>query len=257
VSIQQSFSWWCFEGLGLDADALLAAAARAGFEGVDLIDPALWPRVRAHGLRVAAVDGHRPIEAGLNRREHHERIGRELRERIALAARWGAPHLVCFSGNRGGLPDEDGAEAAAEGLARVAPDAESAGVTLVLELLNSRVDHPDYQADRTAWGARVVDLVGSSRVKLLYDVYHMQIMEGDLVRTIGAHHARIGHYHTAGNPGRHEIDDTQEINYRAVFRAIRDTGYAGFIGHEFVPAGEPLAALRDAFERTRAALEAP
>lgn len=140
-------------------------------------------------------------------------------------------------------------------LKKIAPHAENAGVTLVLELLNSRVDHPDYHADRTAWGVGVVQGVASPRVKVLYDVYHMQIMEGDLIRTIGAAHEHIGHYHTAGNPGRHDLDDRQEIQYAPVFRAIRDTGFDGYVAHEFIPRGEPLAALRTAFDTCQSALD--
>jgi hydroxypyruvate isomerase len=164
-----------------------------------------------------------------------------------LAERWKIPILICFSGNRAGLDDETGAAQTADGLRRVAAAAEHAGVTLALELLNSRVNHPDYQCDRTAWGVKVCELVDSPAVKLLYDVYHMQVMEGDLIRTIQCHHPHIGHYHVAGNPGRHEPDDSQEIGYSAVYRAIRATGYTGFVGMEFTPRGDPVAALRAAF----------
>ncbi len=164
------------------------------------------------------------------------------------------PNLLCFSGNRNGLDDEVGAEITAAGLARIAPAAEEAGVTLVLELLNSKVDHPDYQADHTAWGVQVCRAVGSPRVKLLYDIYHMQIMEGDIIRTIQAVHPFIGLYHTAGNPGRNDLDDEQELNYAAILRAIRATGYTGYISHEFIPKGDPAAALRTTFARYAACL---
>jgi hydroxypyruvate isomerase len=167
---------------------------------------------------------------------------------LKVAAQWGIPVLICFSGNRNGLADDRGVEITAEGLRRVARAAEDAGVTLALELLNSKVNHPDYQCDHTAWGLRVCELVGSPRVKLLYDIYHMQVMEGDVMRTIRDHHAAFGHYHTAGNPGRNELDETQELNYRAIVRAIRETGYDGYIGQEFIPRGEPVAALRAAFD---------
>jgi hydroxypyruvate isomerase len=150
--------------------------------------------------------------------------------------KWGIPTLICFSGNRGTLDDETGAAA----LSKLAPAAESAGVTLVLELLNSKVDHPDYQCDRTAWGVKVCESVSSPRVKLLYDIYHMQIMEGDIIRA-------IQHYHTAGNPGRNALYETQELNYRAIASGIAATGYEDFVGHEFIPKGEPVAALRQAF----------
>jgi len=207
-----------------------------------------WPLVREHGLAIAAINGHRSIEDGLNRRENHDRIEREIAANLELAARWGIPNLIVFSGNRGGLDDASGAEATAEGLRRVAGAAEDAGVTLALELLNSKVDHPGYQADRTAWGVRVCELVGSPRVKLLYDIYHMQVMEGDIIRTIQGNVAHIGHYHTAGNPGRNEIGDAQELHYPAIMRAILATRYAGYVGQEFIPAGDSVAALEEAFD---------
>ena len=199
-------------------------------------------------LAVAAVDGHRASEDGLNRRENHDRIERELTANLELAARWSIPTLIVFSGVRGGLDDAAGAEITAEGLRRVAGAAEDAGVTLALELLNSKVDHPDYQADRTAWGIHVCELVGSPYVRLLYDIYHMQVMEGDIIRTIQDNHAWFGHYHTAGNPGRHEIGDAQELYYPAIMRAILATGYDGYVGQEFIPTGDPVAALEGAFE---------
>ena len=149
---------------------------------------------------------------------------------------------------------EAGAASTAAGLARVAPAAADAGVTLVLELLNSKVDHPDYQADHTAWGVQVCRAVGASHVKLLYDIYHMQLMEGDIIRTIQAAHPFIGHYHTAGNPGRNDLDDEQELNYPAILRAIRATGYMGYIGHEFIPEGDPAVALHTTFKQCAACL---
>ncbi len=244
--IKQSFSWWCFEGR-VAPRPLLEAAAGIGYAGVDLVGPEHWPLVREHGLAITAVNGHRSIEDGLNRRENHDRIEREIDASLELAARWSVPTLIVFSGNRAGLDDAAGAENTAEGLRRVARAAEDAGITLLLELLNSTVDHPDYQADRTAWGVRVCDLVGSPRVRLLYDIYHMQIMEGDIIRTIRENAAYIGHYHTAGNPGRHELDDRQELQYAPIMRAILATGYEGYVGQEFVPTGDPVAALAQAF----------
>jgi hydroxypyruvate isomerase len=158
------------------------------------------------------------------------------------------PNLICFSGRRAGLGDAEGAEITAEGLRRVAPAAEAAGVTLVLELLNSKIDHPDYQCDHTRWGAEVCRMVSSPRVKLLYDIYHMQVMEGDIIGTLRRHNDLIGHYHTAGVPGRHEIDGTQELNYPAILRAIAATGYSGYVGQEFLPQGDPGMALKAALD---------
>jgi hydroxypyruvate isomerase len=184
----------------------------------------------------------------LNRRENHARIEREIRAKLELAQQWGVPNLICFSGNRAGIADDIGAQLTAEGLQRVAPYAEAAGVNLVLELLNSKVDHPGYQCDHSAWGLDVVRMVDSPRVKLLYDIYHMQIMEGDIIRTIRQHHAAFAHYHTAGNPGRNDLDDTQELYYPPIVRAIVETGYDGYLGQEFIPKGDPIAALKAAFD---------
>ena len=266
--MKQSFAWWCFANRGVPADDLLAGAARLGYAGVDLIDEALWSLAKKHGIAVAAVAGHGTLTDGLNRRENAARIEAELLANIAKAEAAKIPVLICFSGNRAsGLDDETGLVASAETLARVAPRAEAAGVALAVELLNSRVDHPDYMADRTAWGVRLCERVNSPAVKLLYDVYHMQIMEGDLIRTIDAHHRHFAHYHTAGNPGRGEFatdanpaageaGTEQEIHYPAVFRAIRRTGFAGYVAHEFIPAGDPLASLARAHALTEASAAA-
>ena len=252
TGFKTSVAWWCFDGL-LEPTKLIETVAEGGYDGLEFAPPEEWERVRAAGLTIAAIRGHESLTDGLNRVANHDRIEAELRASIALAQRWEIPNLICFSGNRNGVDDATGAEATAAGLRRVAGAAEAAGVTLVLELLNSRVDHPDYQADRTTWGIGVIEAVGSPRVKLLYDIYHMQIMEGDVIRTIGAHHQAIGHYHVAGNPGRHEPDGSQELQYPAIFAAIRATGFDGYVGMEFVPKGEPRAALRDALALCRAA----
>lgn len=228
-------------------DELARTVAKIGYAGVELIAQEHWPLVQDHGLEIVAVNGHRSIEEGLNRREHHERIEREILANLDLATRWGIANLIVFSGNRRGLDDAAGAEITAEGLRRVARAAEEAGVTLVLELLNSKVNHPDYQCDHTAWGRQVCDLVGSPRVKLLYDIYHMQIMEGDIIRTIQHSHSYIGHYHTGGNPGRNEIGEQQELHYGAIMSAIQATGFSGYVGQEFIPAGDAATALQEAF----------
>jgi hydroxypyruvate isomerase len=227
----------------------LDACAAIGYGGLEMVEPEDWGQVRERGLTIVSTRGHGTLEDGLNRVANHDRIEREVNENLELAVRWGVPVLICFSGNRAGLDDEAGLAATVAGLRRVARAAEGAGVTLALELLNSKVNHPDYQCDHTAWGVRVCEAVRSPRVKLLYDIYHMQIMEGDIIRTIGRDHQWFGHYHTAGNPGRHEIDDSQELNYPAIVRAIAATGYDGWLGQEFIPSGDPVAALRDAFAR--------
>jgi hydroxypyruvate isomerase len=248
--IRQGFSWWCFANRGVEHGALLAGAAKIGYEAVDLIEEALWPTARDHGLRIAAVNGHGTLSDGLNRRENAARIEKELLANIEKAARWEIPVLICFSGNRGDLDDETGLAQCAETLGRVAPRAADAGVTLALELLNSKIDHPGYQGDRTAWGVRLCDRVQSPAVRLLYDIYHMQIMEGDVIRTIRQTHPYFAHYHTAGNPGRGPLDLTQELCYPAIFRTIAQTGFGGFVSHEFLPpaGADPLRALAEAFE---------
>jgi len=248
AQLKQSVAWWCLAPRLMEPEALVRAAREIGYAALELVPQQYWPLVQSQGLQIASLGGHGSIEHGLNRRENHDRIERELEANLKLAQGCGCPNLICFSGSRNGLDDERGIEATAEGLRRVARAAEQAGVNLVLELLNSRVDHPDYQCDRSAWGVRVIELVNSPRVRLLYDIYHAQIMEGDLISTIRQHHASFAHYHTAGNPGRHEIDDTQEICYPPIMRAIAATGYTGYVGQEFVPTGEPVAALRYAFD---------
>ncbi len=246
IQYRQSFSWWNFRDAPISDEALIEAGARLGYDGIEMPNRELWPLIRDSGLSIVSINGHHSIEEGFNRRAHHDRIEREIAGNLELAVAWNIPLLICFSGNRDGLEDEAGAEATAEGLRRVAPLAEDAGVTLVLELLNSKVDHPDYQCDHTVWGVDVCRRVDSPNVKLLYDIYHMQIMEGDIIRTLQENVAFIGHYHTAGNPGRHELDDRQELNYRPIAEAIAATGYAGYIGHEFIPTRDPVDGLREA-----------
>lgn len=246
--IKQSASWWCYVNGDMTPEKFVRTIADIGYEAVDLVEPEYWSLVKRHGLAIAAVSGHVSIEEGLNRREHHERITQEILEKIALAEQWNIPNLIVFSGNRAGLGDRTGAEVTAEGLQRVAKAAEQAGVTLIMELLNSKVNHKDYQCDKTAWGVEVCRMVNSPNVKLLYDIYHMQIMEGDIISTIRTYHSYLAHYHTAGNPGRHEIDETQELNYAPIIRAILETGYDGYLGQEFIPVGDPVVALKRAFE---------
>jgi len=254
MNLRQSFTSWSFADRGTETDALLSGAASIGYAAVELIPEALWGRARHFGLQILAMNGHASIEEGLNRRAHHDRIVGELERNVRLAAAQGVPNLICFSGNRNGQADAEGASITAEALRRVSTAAENAGVTLVLELLNSRVDHPDYQCDHLQWGADVIDAVASPAVKLLYDVYHAQVMDGDLIRSIQTRHAAIGHYHTAGCPGRHDLDETQEIQYPPVLRAIAATGFAGHLAHEFVPRGEPVQALRAAYLLTEQAV---
>lgn len=244
MPIRHSVSHWCFEKIPLPE---LARAARdIGIESIELLEPAYWPVVQRAGLTCAMARSPDTITDSWNRRENHARLVPAFETRLRECARAGLPNLICFSGNRRGQGDEEGLEICAEGLRRIVATAEREKVTLCMELLNSKVDHPDYQCDRTAWGVELCRRVGSERLKLLYDIYHMQIMEGDVVRTIEQHHAFIGHYHTGGNPGRAEIDATQELNYPFILRAIAATGYRGFVGQEFIPRRDPLTSLREA-----------
>ncbi len=248
--IKQSAAWWCFVPKIMTPEAFVRAAADIGYDAVELVPQEHWKLVRDHGLTIASTGGHQSLQDGLNKVENRGRILRELEASLRLAVEWGIPNLIVFSGNRNGLNDETGAEVTAETLRGAAKMAEDAGVSLVLELLNSKVDHPDYQCDHTEWGVKVIEMVAAPRVKLLYDIYHMQIMEGDVIRTIQAHHPHFDHYHTAGNPGRNDLDDAQELYYPPIFRAIADTGYDRYIGHEFIPKGDPAAALKAAFDLT-------
>ena len=245
--LKQSVSRWCFGKMSLDE--LASHAVRIGYQGIDLLGPDEWAAVRKHGLicPMAMLGAPVTIDKGLNRVENHAPILDALRKGIDLAAEAQVPNLVCFSGNRAGMSDAEGLDNCARGLVQVAGHAEKKGVTLCVELLNSKVDHKDYMCDHTAWGVALVKKVGSPRVKLLYDIYHMQIMEGDVIRTIRENVDSIAHFHTAGVPGRHDIDGSQELNYGAVCRAIAETGYKGFVAQEFVPAGDPLRALEEAF----------
>ena len=252
--IKQSFCYPCFMRGDLTLEQLIEEAADIGYAGVELWARANVPfdeivdLAKKHGLAIPSMSGHDSLPDGLNKRENHHRIEQELLESIELAARLDIPGLICFSGNRDGLDDEAGIDIVAEGFDRVKGVAEENGINLNLELLNSKVNHPDYQCDYTAWGVRLCERVGSPRVKLLYDIYHMQIMEGDLIRTIRDNIDHIGHFHTAGNPDRKDLDEYQEIYYPGVMRAIAQTGCDLYVAHEFTPKGDPLAALRAAFE---------
>ena len=243
--IQQSVSRWCFEKIALDD--LCTFAAQIGLAGIDLLQPDEFEIPRRHGLICTmGYAGGGEIADGLNRPANHAAIEAGLRKNIPLAAKAGVPNVITFSGNRRGLLDEEGARNTVAGLNRVKKIGEDHGVTICLELLNSIENHPDYMADHTAWGVRVMQEVNSPNVKLLYDIYHMQIMEGNLIATINKNLAWIGHFHTGGVPGRHELDDEQEVQWDGVMRAIASAGFRGYVAHEFVPAHDPLTSLRAA-----------
>jgi hydroxypyruvate isomerase len=223
------------------------AVADMGLTAVDLLTADEWPIAREFGLTCSMGSGlGGTIVDGLNDPAHHDAIVRGLSDGIPRAADAGVLNVITFFGNRRGRSDEEAIANSVTALRRIVPTAEKHGVTVCVELLNSKVDHKDYQGDRTPYGVKVVSQVDSPRVKLLYDIYHMQIMEGDVIRTLGDNRQWIAHYHTAGVPGRHEIDGSQELYYPAIFRAIRDTGFTGYVAHEFVPTRNPIAALGEA-----------
>lgn len=243
--IHQSVCQWCYPHLTIEE--LAQAAAGIGLRGVDLLQPEQYSIPQRYGLVCTmGYAGGGEIGKALNRVENHAGIEQAFRTNIPLAAKAGVPNVITFSGNRAGMSDEEGARNTVTGLNRVKKIAEDHGVTICLELLNSKRDHHDYMCDHTAWGVRVAQEVNSPNVKLLYDIYHMQIMEGDLIDTIRQNIQWIGHFHTGGVPGRHELDDTQEIQWAAVMRAIADTGFKGYVAHEFAPTADPLTSLRQA-----------
>jgi hydroxypyruvate isomerase len=242
--IKQSVCRWCYGGIKLPE--LAAAAKKMGYQSIELLGIDEVKQIKPLGMTCAMMRCA-SIADGLNRKENHDRIEKELRTHIEFAAAEGLPNVICMAGNRRGLADDEGMKTCAEGLKKVLGLAEEKKVTICMEGLNSRVDHKDYMYDKTAWGIQLCKMLGSPRFKLLYDIYHMQIMEGDVIRTIRDNKEYIAHYHTGGNPGRHEIDDTQELKYPAIVRAILDTGYEGYLGQEFIPVREPLASLAQGF----------
>lgn len=243
--LTQSVCRWCYASIPLRD--FCQAVAKMGLTAIDLLTSDEWPVAREFGLTCSMGSGlGGPIERGLNDSANHDTIVESLRAGIPRAARAGVPSVITFFGNRRGRSDAEGIANCVAALNRVKGVAEDHGVTICIELLNSKVNHKDYQGDRTAFGVEVVSAVNSPRVKLLYDIYHMQIMEGDVMRTIRDNRQWIAHYHTGGVPGRNEIDNSQELNYPAIVRAIADTGFSGYVAHEFIPKRDPLTSLRDA-----------
>jgi hydroxypyruvate isomerase len=244
-NIKQSICRWCYGRIPLEK--LCAIASKIGYQSIELLLPKEILTVKKAGLTCAVVGGA-DIGRGLNRTKYHDRIIKELTERIEFAEAEKLPNVICMSGNRDGLDDEEGLKTCLVGLKRIVGLAEKKGVTLIMEGLNSKVNHKDYMYDRTAWGVDLCKRLGSKNFKLLYDIYHMQIMEGDIIRTIRDNHEYIAHYHTGGCPGRNEIDETQELNYAAIVKAIVATGYKGYLGQEFIPRRDPVKSLTEAFK---------
>lgn len=255
--IRHSVCRWCYEDIPFEE--FCAAAKEIGLESIDLLETSDFEILRKYDLDCPVVtfpttttrEGVKVgmIEKAFNRIEHHDALVEVYERKLQDCAAVGAKQLICFSGNREGMDDQQGLENCAIGLERLLPTAEKLGITLIMELLNSRVDHPDYMCDRSDWGLALADRLGSPNFKLLYDIYHMQIMEGDIIATIRAKHRYFSHYHTGGCPGRNEIDQTQELNYPAIMRAILETGYTGYVAQEFIPqSGNKLASLKQAVQ---------
>ena len=243
--LKQSVSRWCYGKIPMPD--FCKAVKGMGLTAIDLLEEPEWTVVRDFGLICSmAYAGGGTIADGLNVKANHDAIVKNFEEKIPKAAKLGVPNVITFFGNRRGMSDAEATTNCVEGLNRVKKIGEDAGVNICVELLNSKVDHKDYQGDHTAFGVAIVKAVNSPRVKLLYDAYHMQIMEGDLIRTLRANKEWIAHVHTGGVPGRHELDDTQEVTWKAVASALVDMGFTGYMAHEFVPTRDPLTSLREA-----------
>ncbi|MCW3092872.1 MAG: barrel protein [Ferruginibacter sp.] len=246
-NINHSVCQWCYNSIPLEK--LCQAVKEIGFGAIDLIAPKDWPMLQQYGLYSSMCyhGGKVSLTEGFNNKNFHEQLIKDYTEVIPLMVKAGYKNLICFSGNRNGMDDETGLQNCVEGLKKILPLAEKNGILIQMELLNSKVNHKDYMCDKTAWGVELCKRTGSPNFKLLYDIYHMQIDEGDVIRTIQDNHQYIGHYHTGGVPGRHEIDDSQELYYPAIMKAIVATGHKGYVAQEFIPAKEDkLQSLKDA-----------
>lgn len=246
--INHSVCRWCFNDMSLEE--LCIAGKELGLKAIDLVGPKDWGILRKHNLDSSMCNGAEiSLTEGWNNPVYHKTLIDNYTAMIPLVAKAGYKNLICFSGNRRGISNESGLRNCVTGLKKILSLAEKHGVVLVMELLNSKLDHKDYQCDHTAWGAELAKTLGSENFKLLYDIYHMQVNEGDVIQNIRDYHQYIAHYHTAGVPGRNEIDETQELFYPAIIRAIKDTGFTGYIAQEFIPAQkDKMASLRKAIQ---------
>ena len=247
-NINHSVCAWCYGKMTIEE--LCLGVKKIGFSAIDLVGPKDWPTLKQHGIFSSMCNG---AETGLNNgfaeKKFHEKLIQNYTEMIPLVAKAGYKNLICFSGNRRGMDDETGLVNSTEGLKKIIGLAEQYGVILHMELLNSKVNHKDYMCDRSVWGVELCKRIGSPNFKLLFDIYHMQIDEGDVIRTINANHTYYGHYHTGGVPGRNEIDERQELYYPAIMRAIVATGFKGYVAQEFIPSDkDPMASLKKAIE---------
>ncbi|MBU3743207.1 MAG: TIM barrel protein [Sediminibacterium sp.] len=247
-NINHSVCRWCFSDTPLEQ--LCVAAKEIGLVGIDLVGPKDWETLKKYGLVSTMCNGAEiSLTKGWNDPQYHDQLIKNYTEHIELVAAAGYTNLICFSGNRNGMADEQGLQNCADGLKKIMTLAEKKGVVIHMELLNSKVDHKDYMCDKTPWGAELCKRIGSPNFKLLYDIYHMQIDEGDVIHTIRTYHPYIGHYHTAGVPGRHEIDDSQELYYPAIMKAILATGFKNYVAQEFIPAAtDKIGSLRKAIQ---------
>ena len=246
--INHSACKWCYNDIPLEV--LCEKGKAFGLQSIDLVGPKEWPVVQEYGLTCAMGNGAgMGIARGWNNPIFHEKLIQDFMNLIPVAAKYKIPNIIAMSGNREGMDDETGLKNCAEGLKKIMSEAEKYKVNIVMELLNSKIDHKDYMCDHTVWGVELCNMVGSENFKLLYDIYHMQIMEGDVIRTIKDNYQYIAHYHTGGVPGRHEIDDTQELYYPAIMKAIVETGFTGYVAQEFIPTwDDKLEALEDAIK---------
>lgn len=250
-NINHSVCWWTYNFMPLEE--LCGTVKKLGFSAIDLVGPKDWPTLVKHGIDSSMCNGAEiSLVKGWNDKQYHAQLIKNYTEHIELVSKAGYKNLICFSGNRNGMDDETGMKNCVEGLKQIMGLAEQKGVIIQIEIFNSKVNHKDYMADKSAWAVELCKRLGSPNFKILYDIYHMQINEGDVIRTINDNHQYFGHYHTAGVPGRHEIDDSQELYYPAIMKAISATGYKGYVAQEFIPtAKEPkdkIAALKKAIK---------
>lgn len=246
--INHSVCYWCYNSIPLDE--FCQSVKKLNFSAIDLVGPKDWPTLKKYNIYSSMCNGAEiNLVNGWNHKEYHSTLIKNYTDMIPLVAQAGYKNLICFSGNRNGMDDETGMKNCIEGLKQIMPLAEKNGVMIQMELLNSKINHKDYMCDKSPWGIELVKAISSDNFRLLYDIYHMQIDEGDVIRTIQNNHQYFGHYHTGGVPGRHEIDDTQELYYPAIMKAIIDTGYTGYVAQEFIPANtDKIASLKRAIE---------
>lgn len=252
-NINHTVCWWTYNFLPLEE--LCKTVKQIGFNAIDLLAPNEWPVAQKYGIysSMCYTAGKVSLTEGFNDTKFHDGLIKDYLEVIPLMVKAGYKNLICFSGNRNGMDDETGLKNCIAGLQKIMPVAEKNGIIIQMELFNSKVDHKDYMCDKSAWGVELCKRLGSENFKLLYDIYHMQINEGDVIHTIKENHQYFGHYHTAGVPGRHEIDESQELYYPAIMKAIVETGYKGYVAQEFMSIGktneDKVAALKDAVRR--------